>query len=185
MGILWFGGAKKLEDLEIKELRDEKSRLQVEMDRLGNRMTAAQDERDGLLDAAAEPGVSTAQKQIAAYKMDQAAKVAAKAESDLQETIGRLNSINAIMDLIDAKEELTRKGIWKTLNEMGEEQISAQITEASVQLGEGRNAVSLITEMLEKDSIDVTGNRPGGVNRSLKAIEEEAARRARRSEPSR
>ena len=72
--------------------------------------------------------------------MDQAGKIAAKAESDLQETIGELNSLNAMMDLIDAKEELTRKGIWKTLNEMGEEQISAQITEASVQQGEGRNA---------------------------------------------
>jgi hypothetical protein len=177
---LWFGGAKKLEDLDIKELRDEKSRLQVEMDRLSNRMTAAEDERDALFNAAAEPGVSTAQKQIAAYKMDQAGKVGTKAESDLQETLGRLNSLNAIMDLLDAREELTRKGIWKTLNEMGEEQLSAQITEASVQLGGGRNTVSLITEMLEKDSISVAGSRSGGVNRSLQAIEEEAARRASR-----
>jgi len=180
VGILWFGRAKKLDDLDIKELRNEKSILQVDMDRLSNRMTAAQDERDGLLSAAAEPGVGTAQRQIAAYKMDQAAKLATKTESDLQEVIGKLNSLNALMDVIEAKEELSRKGIWKTLNEMGEEQISAQITEASVQLGEGRNAISLITEMLEKDSITVAGNRPGGVNRSLQAIEEEAAKRANR-----
>jgi len=74
MGILGFGKAKKLEDLKVTDLRKERLVQEVQQDQLVTKIRRAQDEHDGLLDAASEPGLSDAEVDVAAYKMDLVAK---------------------------------------------------------------------------------------------------------------
>ena len=47
MGILWFGRAKTLEDLNVKDLRKERIRHEIERDQMVARIRRAQDEYDG------------------------------------------------------------------------------------------------------------------------------------------
>ena len=74
MAILWFSKATKLEDFKVKDLRKERLVQEVQQDQLVTRMRHAQDEYDGILAAAAEPGLGDAELDIAAYKMEQASK---------------------------------------------------------------------------------------------------------------
>jgi len=44
MGILWFGRARTLEDLNVKDLGKERIREEVEQDKMISRIRRAQDE---------------------------------------------------------------------------------------------------------------------------------------------
>ena len=69
MGILGFGRANKLEDLKIDDLRRERVVQEVEQDNALKTIRRVQQEYDRRLGLAAEPGVSAAERDVAAYRM--------------------------------------------------------------------------------------------------------------------
>ncbi len=54
MGILGFGGATKLEDLKLKDLKNEHITQEVRQDQLLVRLRHAQEQYDSLLEAASD-----------------------------------------------------------------------------------------------------------------------------------
>ena len=178
MGILWFGGAKKLDDLKVKDLRKERIRQEVEQDQLVTRIRRAQEEHDGYLDAASEPGANEAEVEIAAYKMDRAMKRKTKSESGLQQVITRIQVIDSTVDILEQRKELEKKGVWKTISNMDEEKLQQQLEAFAVERKESQLGVNKIAEMLEVDDLDVKARRSAGFRRSRQAIEEARARKA-------
>ena len=61
MGILGFGKVQKLEDLKVDDLKKERLTQQVKQDQLLTRLRQSQDQFDGLLEAASEPGLNDAE----------------------------------------------------------------------------------------------------------------------------
>ncbi len=171
MGILWFGKAKTLEDLKEKDLKKERLSLEVQQDQLVNRMKHAQAEYDSLLDAASEPGLTDSEIDIAAYKMDQAAKRKDRSENDLQGIITKMSVIDSTLDLIQQRSELEKKGVWKTINDMDEDVLQGQLEQfAAERKGTALN-VNRISEMLEIDSMTVKSKRSSGFMKSRAAID--------------
>ncbi len=126
MGILWFGNVKSIEDFKTKDLRSERLVQEVGQDQLLGRMRRAQDEFDGLLDAASEPGLNDAERDVAAYKMDWANKRKIKAESELQEVLTRLQVIDSTLELLERKAELQTKGIWKKMADLDSDKLARE-----------------------------------------------------------
>ena len=177
MAILWFGKAKTLEDLKVKDLKKERLVQEVRQDQLVSRIKRAQDEHDGLLDAASEPGLTDAEVDIAAYKMDLALKRKDRAEGDLQQIITRMQVLDSTLDLLDQRKELEEKGIWKTISAMDEDKLQQQLERFALERKEGVLNVNKIAEMLEIDSLTVKAKRSAGFSGSREAI---AAARARK-----
>ena len=171
MGILWFGNVKSIEDFKIKDLRSERLRQEVEQDQLLGRMRRAQDEFDGILDAASEPGLNDAERDVAAYKMDVSIKRKTKAESDLQGVLTRLQVIDSTVDLLDRKAELQKKGIWKKMAELDPDALGDQLEQFAIERKESTLNVNQIAEMLDIRSVDVHARRSAGFRRSREAIE--------------
>ena len=177
MGILWFGKAANLEDLNEKDLKKERLVQEVQQDQLVTRMKNAQSEYEARLAAASEPGLMDAEIEIAAYKMDQAGKRKVKAESDLQHVQTRLSVLDSTLDLLQQRAELEKKGIWKTINSMDEDALQAQLEEFAAERKGSQLNVNRIAEMLEVDSMAVMAKRSAGFQKSRAAIE--AARAAK------
>jgi hypothetical protein len=171
MGILWFGKAKTLEDLKEKDLKKERLVLEVQQDQLVNRVKYAQAEYDALLDAASEPGLSDSEIDIAAYKMDQATKRKDRAENDLQGIITKMSVIDSTLDLLQQRGELEKKGIWKTINDMDEDALQAQLEQFATERKGSTLNINRISEMLEIDSMAVKSKRSSGFLKSRAAIE--------------
>ncbi len=171
MGILWFGSVKSIEDFKVKDLRSERLRQEVEQDQLLARMRRAQDEFDGHLDAASEPGVSDAEKDVAAYRMDQASNRKTRAESELQEVLTRMQVIDSTIDLLEQKAELQKKGIWKKMAELDPDALGDQLEQFAIERKESTLNVNKIAEMLDISSVDVHARRSAGFRRSREAIE--------------
>jgi hypothetical protein len=159
MGILWFGKATKLEDLNVKDLRVERLSLEVQQDQLVSRMKRNQSEHDGILSAAAEPGLGDAEIDIAAYKMEQALKRKGQAEGDLQQVITRLQVIDSPIDILEQKKELEQKGIWKKINDLDEDKLREQLTSFAMQRKGVRVSMNTLTEILDLDPMDVKAQR--------------------------
>ena len=178
MAILWFGRARTLEDLKVRDLRKERVVQEVQQDQLVSRIKRAQDEHDGFLDAASEPGLTEAEIDVSAYKMDLALKRKDRAEGDLQQVLTRMQVIDATMDILDRKSELQKTGVWKTISEMDEDRLAQQLEQFSVERKEGALNINRIAELMQVDSLAVKANRTAGFRRSRAAIE--AAREAKR-----
>ena len=146
MAVLWFGKAKKLEDLKPKDLKKERLVQEVQQDQLVSRIKRAQDEYDGMLDAASEPGLTDAEVDIAAYKMDLAQKRKTRAESDLQQVLTRMQVIDSTLDILNQRTELEQKGVWKTINEMDEDSLQQQLEQFAVERKEGTLNVNRIAD---------------------------------------
>ena len=170
MGILGFGKAKKLEDLKIKDLRRERLVQEVQQDQLVTKIRRAQEEYDGMLDAASEPGLSDGEVDVAAYKMDLAGRRKDKAESELQHVITRMTVLDSTIDIIQRKGELQKKGIWKSINEMSEDDLEQQLEAIAVQRKETDIGLDKIVEMFEVDTQAVKAKRSAGFRRSKEAI---------------
>ena len=170
MGILGFGKAKKLEDLNVKELRKERLVQEVQQDQLITKIRRAQDEHDGLLDVASEPGLSDAEVDVAAYKMDLATRRKDKTEADLQRVITRMTVLDSAVEIIQQKDELERRGVWKQINEMAEDDLEDQLE--TIALGRKESDVTLdkIVEMFDIDPQSVKSKRSAGFRRSKEAI---------------
>ena len=177
MAILWFGKAKNLEALKVGDLKKERLVQEVQQDQLVTRLRRSQDEYDGMLDAASEPGLTEAELDIAAYKMDLAQKRKTRAESDLQQVLTRMQVIDSTLDVLNQRAELEQKGVWKTINEMDEDRLQQQLEQFAVERKEGALNVNRIAEMLEVDTLAVRANRTAGFRRSREAIEQARVRK--------
>ena len=104
MGILGFGRVTKLEDLKVNDLKKERITQEVKQDQLLVRLRHAQEQYDGFLEAASEPGLSDAEVDLAAYKMSQMAKAKDRTEVELQQIISSVTVIDSTLDLINQKE---------------------------------------------------------------------------------
>ena len=159
MGILWFGRAKTLEDLNVKDLRKERIHQEVEQDGMVSRIRRAQDEYDGYLDAASEPYAGNAEIEVAAYKMDRA-----------QQVITRIQVIDSTVDLFEQRKELEKKGIWKVIAGMDEDRLQEQLQVFAAERKESQLGVNKIAELLDVDDLDVKARRGAGFRRAKDAI---------------
>ena len=171
MGILWFGSAKKLEDLKVKDLRKERVRQDVEQDHLVARIKSAGDQYDGYLDAASEPYTSEAEVEVAAYKMDRARKRKTMAEAHLQQAITRISVIDSTIDILEQRKELERKGIWSVIANMDDEKLLEQLQVFATERKESHLGVSRIAELMEVDDLDVKAQRGAGFRRAKAEIQ--------------
>ena len=170
MGILGFGSVAKLEDLKIDDLKKERLTQEVKQDQLLTRLRQAQDQYDGLLEAASEPGLNDAEIDAAAYKMEMAAKAKTRTEFELQEIITKMTVIDSTVDILNQRQELEKKGIWKKINSIPEEQLEAQLEELAVDRKETAINLNKIVEMFDTDSQSVKANRSADFRRSREAI---------------
>jgi len=170
MGILGFGSVAKLEDLKIDDLKKERLTQEVKQDQLLTRLRMAQDQYDGLLEAASEPGLNDAEIDAAAYKMEMAAKAKTRTEFELQEIITKMTVIDSTVDILNQKQELEKKGIWKKINSIPEEQLEAQLEELAVDRKETALNLNRIVEMFDTDTQSVKANRSADFRRSREAI---------------
>ena len=170
MGILGFGGVTKLEDLKVKDLKKERLTQEVRQDQLLVRLRHAQEQYDSMLESASEPGLSDAEIDVSAYKMSQIAKTRNKTEQDLQETLTRTSVVDSTLDIINQKQELDKKGIWRKINEIPEEQLEAQIE--SIAIGRKQTQINLnaIVEMFDVDRQTVQSKRTADFRKSRDAI---------------
>jgi len=170
MGILGFGSVAKLEDLKIDDLKKERLTQEVKQDQLLTRLRQAQDQYDGLLEAASEPGLNDAEIDAAAYKMEMAGKAKTRTEYDLQEIITKMTVIDSTVDILNQRQELEKKGIWKKINSIPEEQLEAQLEELAVDRKETAINLNKIVEMFDTDTQSVKANRSADFRRSREAI---------------
>ena len=170
MGILGFGGVAKLEDLKVTDLKKERLTQEVKQDQLLTRVRHAQEQHDSLLEVASEPGLSDAEVDVAAYKMSQITKARDRAEQQLQEALTRMTVIDSTLDIINQKQELQEKGIWKKINEIPEEEMESQIEDLAVERKESQINLNKIVEMFDVDRQTVQSKRSAEFRRSRDAI---------------
>ena len=118
---------KNLEDLNIDDLRKERMKQEMEQDLLLTTMQRAQQEYERLLEMASEPGVSNAERNVAAYRMSHASKRKCRAETDLRRVITRMTVLDTAIDNISMKMELQKNGVWKQINELDKEALVEQL----------------------------------------------------------
>ena len=175
MGFLWFGKGTKLADFKLKDLESEKLVQQVAYDQLLARQRRALEEHEGLLVAAATPGTSDAEKELAAYKMSRVTKRRTDAEAEMQRAISRMDVLDSTIDLIRRKKELEQKGIWGKLNELDPEKLQDQLEEIAIERKKGDLNLDRIAEVLNVAEVDVKAKRSAGFRRELEAIEKMAS----------
>ena len=159
MGILGFGRANKLEDLKIDDLRRERVVQEVEQDNSLRAIRRAQQEYDRRLQLASEPGVSAAERDVAAYRMKLARKTKMRAEVDLQQTITRMTVLDSTIDVIHMKKDLKKNGVWKRINDLDPESLENQLKNIAVRTKGSQNKLNDIVNILEKDNADVAYDR--------------------------
>ena len=170
MGILGFGGVTKLEDLKVNDLKKERLTQEVKQDQLLVRVRHAQEQYDSLLEVASEPGLSDVEVDVAAYKMGQLSKARDRSEQELQQALTRMTVIDSTLDIINQRKELQRKGIWKRINEIPEEELESQLEDLAVERKESQINLNKIVEMFDVDRQAVQSKRSADFRRSRDAI---------------
>ena len=170
MGIFGFGGVTKLENLKVKDLKKESLTQEVKQDQLLVRIRHAQEQYDSLLEAASEPGLSDADIDVSAYKMSQISKAKDRAEQDLQDVLTRLSVLDSTVDVINLKQTLQKKGIWRKINEIPEEELESQIASLALERKESQINPDRIVEMFDVDRQAVHAKRSADFRRSRDEI---------------
>ena len=170
MGILGFGGVTKLGDLKVTDLKKERLTQEVKQDQLLTRVRHAQEQYDSLLEVASEPGLGDAEVDVAAYKMSQINKTKDRAEQELQDALTRMTVIDSTLDVINQKQELQKKGIWKKINEIPEEEMESQIERLAIDRKESQINLNKIVETFDVDRQAVQSKRSADFRRSRDAI---------------
>ena len=116
MSLFGFGKAKKIQDLKVKDLKKEKINQEVKQEQLLSRIRKSGEQYESILESTSEQGLSDGEIDAAAYRMSQINKTKDRAERDLKEVMTRLTVIDSTIDVLDQKEELEQKGIWKKIN---------------------------------------------------------------------
>ena len=177
MGLFGFGKAKTIQDLKVKDLKKEKINQEVKQEQLLSRIRTSGEQYESILESTSEQGLSDGEIDAAAYRMSQINKTKDRAERDLQEVMTRLTVIDSTIDVLNQKEELEQKGIWKKINEIPEEQLESQLLELSVERKESKVNVNQIVEMFDVDRQAVRSQRSADVLNSRKAILEKRAQK--------
>ncbi len=175
--MLGFGKAKKLEDLKVDDLLKEKTKQDIASQKHMGAIRRAQEEYDRRRDIASEPGVSQAEKEVAAYRMSQALKRKNRAETDLQRVITRMTVLDATIDIIRSKADLEKRGIWKTINGMNETALENQLDAVAFAWKESDNKLQTIVDMFEKAPADVAFDRGADFDVAMNDIEQAASRK--------
>ena len=102
--------------------------------------------------------------------MEMAGKVRTRTEYDLQEIITKMTVIDSTVDILNQRQELEKKGIWKKINSIPEEQLEAQLEELAVDRKETAINLNNIVEMFDTDTQSVKANRSSDFRRSRDAI---------------
>ena len=160
----------KLGELKVKDLKKERLTQEVRQDQLLVRLRHAQEQYDSTLESASEPGLSNAEIDVAAYKMSQISKTRNKTEQDLQGTLTRMSVVDSTLDIINQKQELEKKGVWKTINEIPEEQLEAQIESIAIERKETQINLNKIVETFDIDRQTVQSKRGADFHRNRAAI---------------
>ena len=175
MAFLGFGRAKKLEDLNVKDLRKERVKQEVEQDKLLTAIRRAQQEYDRRLELASEPGVGNSEKDVAAYRMSLATKRKSRAEADLQRVITRMTVLDSAMEVIRMKKDLQKRGVWKRINNLDEGALEEQLDAIAIRTKAADNKLETIVNMLTKDEAEVAFDRGPEFDRARAAIEDAAS----------
>jgi hypothetical protein len=78
--------------------------------------------------------------------------------------------IDSTLDIINQRQELQQKGIWKKINEIPEEEMESQIERLAVDRKESQINVTRIVEMFDADRQAVQSQRSADFRRSRDAI---------------
>jgi hypothetical protein len=184
MGLFGFGQARNIQDLSIKNLHKERIGQEVKQDQLLARIRKAGEQFDALLESASEPGMTDGDIDAASYSMAQISKSKDRFEKDLQAVMTRITVIDSIRDVKNQKEELEKKGIWKKINEIPEEQLENQLLELSTDRKESQVNLSRIVEVFDVDRQGVRSQRSADVLKSRKEILQKLAQKSGDDGPS-
>jgi hypothetical protein len=184
MGLFGFGQARNIQDLSIKNLHKERIGQEVKQDQLLARIRKAGEQFDALLESASEPGMTDGDIDAASYSMAQISKSKDRFEKDLQAVMTRITVIDSIRDVKNQKEELEKKGIWKKINEIPEEQLENQLLELSTDRKESQVNLSRIVEVFDVDRQAVRSQRSADVLKSRKEILQKLAQKSGDDGPS-
>ncbi len=123
-----------------------------------------------MLEAASEPGLGDAEIDVAAYKMDMASRRKDRAEGELQRVIARMTVLDSTIEIILQRDELEKRGVWKTINQMAEDDLEQQLEAIAVRSKKTDLNLDKIVEMFEVDTQAVKAKRTAGFRRSKDAI---------------
>ena len=166
MGLFGFGKVRKIQDLSIKDLNKERIKQEVKQDQLLARIRKAGEQYNALLESASEPGMTDGDIDAASYRQAQISKSKDRFEKDLQAVMTRITVIDSTRDVINQKEELEKKGIWKKINEIPEEQLENQLEELAVDHKKIQLNVDRLVEVFGVDHQVVQSERSPGFLRS-------------------
>ena len=159
MGLLGFGRVTKLENLDVKVLKRERITQEVRQDQLLVRLRNAQEQYDSLLELASGPGISDGEIDVAAYRMSEVSKTKDRAEQALQEAQRRTSVIDSTLAVLSKRIELEKKGIWKKINEIPEEEMESQIERLAIDRKESQINLNKIVETFDVDRQTVQSRR--------------------------
>ncbi len=149
MAIFGFGGAKKLEDIKLNELQDERVRLEVRRDQMMRRIREAQEDYDGHHEVGANMrGLADAELDIIAYKMEQAQRRKTSAESKFQDIMTQIQVVDSVVDVLKMRKDLERKGVWKVINNLKEEELEEQVSKLAGERKDKSLTVNKVSEIL-------------------------------------
>ena len=171
MAILGFGRAKRLDDLKIRDLRKERTNLEVQQDLHLADIRRAEQDYARRRDFASEPGVSDAERNVAAYHMSIASKRKTNAEADLQRVITRMTVLDSTMEIIRMKDELEKNGVWKRINQMDETELESQLSEVAIGMKTSDNKLNTIVRMFASNPADVEFERGAEYDDALRDIQ--------------
>ena len=166
MGLLGFGRVTKLENLDVKLLKRERITQEVRQDQLLVRLRNAQEQYDSLLELASEPGISDSEIDVAAYRMSEVSKTKDRTEQDLQQAVAKMSVIDSTLVVLSKRKELEKKGVWKKINEIPEEQLENQLEELAVDHKKIQLNVDRLVEVFDVDNQVVQSERSPGFLRS-------------------
>ena len=184
MGIFGFRKVRKIQDLSIKDLNKERTTQEIKQEQLLARIRKAGEEYDALLESASEPGMTDGDIDAASYRQAQISKSKDRFEKDLQAVMTRITVIDSTRDVINQKEELKKKGIWKKINEIPEEALESQLLELSTDRKESQVNLSRIVEVFDVDRLAVRSQRSADVLRSREEILRKLAQKSGDDGPS-
>jgi hypothetical protein len=159
MGLLGFGRVTKLENLDVKLLKRERLTQEVRQDQLLVRLRNAQAQYDSLLEMASDPGTSDSEIDVAAYRMSEVSKTKDRAEQALQQAMKKTAVIDSTLVVLSKRMELEKKGIWKKINEIPEEQLENQLEELAIDDKKSQLNVDRIVEVFDVDRRVVQSER--------------------------
>ena len=109
--------------------------------------------------------------------MSQAAKRKGGAERDLQRAITNMAVIDSIVEMIQQKDALQKKGVWGRISSIELDDLEDQLERNATVLKTSDNKLDAIVQMFETDRGDVEFSRGADFDRAREAIEQTARKK--------